>query len=470
MRQVVLRSRMVLTLLPDVARCWRAWPRLLVKQGLVVAVSGGVDSVVLLDVMSTLAREQGVHLTVAHAHHGLRDGEADADEALVREISVRLGWPCVTARLDVRGELERTKESIEMTARRLRHRFLARTARDVGAGAVALAHHADDQVELFLLRLFRGAGGEGLGGMSPEAPSAVDPGILLVRPLLGITKEALLAHATARGLEFREDASNRDISIPRNKARQVLLPWMREQVGPHLDRVLLRTAELIRADAECVDQLAEAWWASRRRRPFARLATAVQRAVVRRQLWELGVPVEFELVERLRRAESDQSAAGGRILQRDEKGEVRLVVPAGKFRDGDCHLHLGDRGSASLGGTRVEWRQVLGGSRRRGPPRESIEQFDAASLGSGIILRFWRPGDRFRPLGMARRAKLQDLFTNRKIPAAERRNRLVATTEAGEIFWVEGFPPGEAFKVGAATRRRVIWSWRRSNAGEALTG
>lgn len=439
----------------------KEWSRSLIAGGVVVGVSGGVDSMVLLDLLSHFARQRGLRLTVAHAHHGLRGVAADGDAEMVRQVTVRWGWDWVTTRLDVRGEGERTSESMEMTARRLRHRFLARTAREVGARAVALAHHADDQVELFMLRLFRGAGGDGLGGMAGQGTSPADPDICLLRPLLGVTKAELLDYAGAQGLEFREDASNQDSSIPRNHLRQTVLPWLREQVGAHLDRTVLRCAELVRADAECVEALASQWMSARRRRPFGRLPVAVQRAVIRQQLWDLGVPVDFEQVERLRLSESRQTVATGRLVQRNVMGRIQVSEPTGTFRKESRELPVLERGRTEFSGVTLTWRKVAGGGRRAGAARAGVEQLDADAVGERVVLRHWRPGDRFQPLGMPRATKLQDLFINRKVPAALRRSRLLGTTLSGEIFWVEGLPPGEAFKVSSTTRQRLVWSWQR---------
>lgn len=459
-------------LVDALAQCWSAWPRRVIAGGIVVGVSGGADSVALVSALSGLARKRGVALTVAHAHHGLRGADADADAVLVQQLAVRLGWAWVTARLNIRGEMNRTAESVEMTARRLRHAFLARTAREVGAAAIALAHHADDQVELFLLRLFRGAGGDGLGGMPALGPSPADPGITLLRPLLGVAKSELIQYVNDVGAEFREDHSNHDLAIPRNHLRQVVLPWLRDAVGPHLDQVIRRTAEIVGADAASVDALADTWLAARRPKAFSRLTTAVQRAVVRRQLWDLGCPVEFDLVERLRLTQTRQSAAAGRSLQRQATGRIqpaRAPAPADFQPEQQCIL-MGAQGTHTFAGVRLKWRvkpvKALPARAETGAP---LELFDAAAVGSQITLRHWQPGDRFQPLGFSRPTKLQNLFTNRKVPAAERRQRVLATTADGIIFWVEGLPPGERFKTRTETRSQLQWSWVRPAVIPAAT-
>ncbi|MEI6356636.1 MAG: tRNA lysidine(34) synthetase TilS, partial [Verrucomicrobiota bacterium] len=199
---------------------------------IVVAVSGGTDSIVLLDLFHRVAIRDGLHLVVAHANHQLRGEASDRDEAFVLGLAARLGHPAVSGRLDVRAEMARSRTSVEMSARKLRHAFLARTAAEHRASVVALAHHADDQAELFLLRLLRGAGGEGLGGMAWNSPSPADPSRTLVRPLLGLPKAELLAHLKAKRLESREDSSNEDRDILRNRIRHELLPVLERDFTP----------------------------------------------------------------------------------------------------------------------------------------------------------------------------------------------------------------------------------------------
>lgn len=417
---------------------------------------------VLLQVLTPLARERGVGLVVAHANHGLRGAESERDEAFVLAAATGLGWECVVQRLNVRDEMTRTRESLEMAARRLRHRFLAGTAREHGATAIALAHHAGDQAELFLLRLLRGAGGAGLGGMAAESPSPADPELRLIRPLLGFSRGEILGFATATGLEFVEDSSNQDVSLPRNRVRHALLPLLRRDFNPAVEDALVRAAELVGADAECVRELALKWLRSQRHQSFARLPVAVQRAVLREQLWRAGHEPDFELVERLRLAGQPVSLSPRETAARGVDGGVciRPVTPAADFSGFRRTLDLRrPRPFTRVDGTEIHWR-LAPATMPPTPPAKGLEQFDAGKVGRHVVLRRWQPGDRFQPLGLPAASKLQDLFVNRKIPVARRRGLLVATTRAGEIFWVESLPPGEKFKLTGRTRTRLVWEFR----------
>ncbi len=434
----------------------------------VVAVSGGGDSVVLLDLLHRWAAAEGWRLAVAHFHHGLRGREADADAAWVRRLARRLKLPCHVGRGDVRALARARGLSLEAAARQARHAFLAATARAIGAPKIALAHHADDQVETFLLRALRGSGSEGLAGMKWKAPSPADPALTLIRPLLDESRAALRAYARQAGLTFREDSSNRHTAQTRNLLRRRVVPWLR-RVQPALNEVLPRTMTLLGEEAECLLELA-ARWLKRRRPPFAALHPALQRRVVQLQVRRLGVEPDCALIESLRRQPGQplQATADLRLVL-EASGRVRTAPPppTGFPTPPGSEVPLDLRapsGTAHFEGLQVRWRLRLRrpGRTLRLEPRPGRECLDADRVGATVTLRHWRPGDRFQPLGLPRAAKLQDLFTNAKVPRAERHRHGVAVTEGGEIFWVEGLRPGEAVRLTPASRRVLEWSWSRA--------
>lgn len=430
---------------------------------LLVAVSGGADSMILLHTLHRLARRLSLQLTVAHGHHQLRGRAADADAALVEATAQALDWPSVSERLPVAEENALSGESLEMTARRLRHSFLARVARKHGISTVAIAHHADDQAELVLLRLLRGSGGDGLGGMAWDNPSPADSRIRLIRPLLDLPKTRLVAAAGDAGIPFREDRSNRDPRFLRNRIRNELLPRLERRFSPSIRELLVRTAELVGTDAAFVTQEARRWLAATSHSTFGSLHVAIQRAVLREQVRALGHEPGFALLERLRLSGESGEIAPGRCLYRADDGRIHAMSPASRkvFRTGELSLSLRPSGAShDFNGTRVVYRlrSVRASTRLRYDA--GTEFFSAPAVGSEVTLRHWRPGDRFQPLGFPRPAKLQDLFTNRKVPAERRRGLLVATTDTGTLFWVESLPPGELFKVTPTTRRILVWKWR----------
>jgi len=433
-------------------------------QRVLAAVSGGVDSMVLLYALDALAEKNRWHLAVAHFNHRLRGRASQADAALVRQTAKALGWPCFSGSGNVSGHARRMGISVEMAARQLRHEFLARTAREQKISIIALAHHADDQVELFFLRLLRGAGGEGLAGMKQRSPSPADSKITLIRPLIGFPKTELRAFAGTHSIRFREDATNFANDALRNRLRNELLPLLVENYQPGLAATVSRTMDIVGAETEFAAATARAWLAdTRRNRPaFARLPLAIQRQALQQQLAALGVNPDFELIEHLRREPKRPVSAGaGQFLLRESSGVVVWHQPPNrKFDAASLTLDLAATGTAEFAGKSFRWGHRSQRRFNRPRPQAGTETFDADKVGPVIRLRHWQPGDRFQPIGLPSAAKLQDLFVNAKVPARQRRERVVAATAGGVIFWVEGLRLGEPFKLTPATRRKLVWQWR----------
>ena len=446
-------------------------------QKILVAVSGGADSMVLLHVLHSLAKKNRWRIFVAHFNHRLRGRASDADEHLVGRTAGKLALPFYGGGADVKKFAAQGKISVEMAARKLRHEFLAKIARENKIPVVALAHHVDDQVELFFLRLLRGAGGEGMAGMKWRSPSSADKRIALVRPLLGFSKAEILAFARAKKNRFRDDATNFSSDFLRNRIRNGLLPLLRKHYQPGLAKTVLRLMEITGAETEFVGATASAWLA-KPEMAFEKLPVAIQRRVLQQQLAGAGVASDFELVERLRAAPGKLASVSSHLsIARDADGKIQLANsgghPEARFNADELKLKLSGRaGRAEFDGLEFRWAlKKFAGLRLRGeraasaapargrpPHRPGTEFFDADKLGGEIILRHWRAGDRFQPIGMRSPVKLQDLFVNAKIPAARRRGLVLAATAAGEIFWVEGLRIGEKFKLTPATERRLRWN------------
>jgi len=437
-------------------------------QKILVAVSGGADSVVLLHVLNSLAKKNRWEISVAHFNHQLRGRASDADEKFVRQAANNLRLPFFSERGEVARYSRQSKISVEMAARKLRHEFFARVAREQKIPLVALAHHADDQVELFFLRLLRGAGGEGLAGMKWRSPSPADKTITLVRPLLGFTKAELLKFARKNKIRFRDDATNCSTDFLRNRIRNELLPLLRKNYQPGLAKTVLRLMEITGAESEFVGETACRW---EHRHPagtalpgsgFDKLPVAVQRKVLQRQLADAGVVSDFELIEQLRKSPGKFVSVGSNLsVVRDVAGKLnRREHLADKFNAGELKFKLSGRaGRAEFGGRHFRWRVEPVKSFFRPQIGGGVEFFDADKIGGDIVLRHWRPGDRFQPISLPSAVKLQDLFVNAKIPAACRRGLVLATTAAGEIFWVEGLRIGENFKLTPATKACRAWRW-----------
>lgn len=300
----------------------------------VVGVSGGVDSVVLLDV---LRRAVMTPLVIAHVNHGLRGEASDADEAFVRALAVQYGCACETVHVDVAQRAQVEKASLETAGRQVRRAFFAEVAARHGASAVFLAHHADDQAETILMNLLRGAGLRGLGGMRERAACG---SLWLLRPLLGVRRQEIVAYAEARGLQWREDATNASREPLRNRLRHEALPFLSQLAGRDVVPLLGRSATLLAEEEAWLESLAAGELTRRQRQdgalpvaPLRALAVPLCRRVLRHWLRQAGVPdvgaAEVEAAWEVLASSSKPASAnlpGGRRVRRRE-GVLFLDTP-----------------------------------------------------------------------------------------------------------------------------------------------
>lgn len=452
---------------------------ILPKMPLVVGVSGGPDSLCLLDSLARL----GYAVHAAHFDHRLRP-ESGQDADVVRRVADGLGLPFALGSADVATHARSERLSVEEAARNLRYRFLFATARALGAQGIAVGHTADDQVETVLMHLLRGSGLAGLTGMSFRALlPAFDADLPVLRPLLGAWHSETLAYCQERGLPYVTDASNQDLTFFRNRLRHELLPLLADY-NPQIRPALWRMAQVLSGDAEILAQAEQAAWEGCLETAQAgvvifalgRLRACplpLQRRLLRRAVALLRPSlrdVDFESVSRA----VDFVRAPARSGQMDLlQGLVLLVEPGGA--DGRLLLLDATLGAAPStahwpqltedevalplpGELQLDsgWRLRAELSQRDQGPFTRVETaweawLDADISGPHLWVRRPRAGDRFQPLGMAgRTVKLSDFWINHKLP---RRARpawpLVCSGE--QIAWVPGYRMGHAFRVTPTT-------------------
>jgi tRNA(Ile)-lysidine synthase len=430
------------------------------------AVSGGPDSVALLHLLARLAPGLDLSLGVAHYDHGLRGAASRGDADFVADLALRLGLPCHHGRGDVRSAARRDKVSLQMAARKLRLQFLRDTCRQNAYTKIALGHTADDQVELFWLRLLRGAGLEGLKGMWPATPEG------LVRPLLAVGKAVLLAWLEKEALPYRLDASNLSRDYLRNRVRLDLLPHLSRSYNPRLAQTIWRTQALLQDDERYLDRDTAAAWD----RVAQRLAP---------DCYAMGLDLFFSLEPALQsrllrfgvaRLEADLTLTAPQVgalmaLARSEKSGGLISLREGvQVARAGRHLHLmkalpePPRQAATVlkdcpGGVESppgwRWRLTL----RPGPPGDlppppETAWLKAEALSLPLTVRGWRPGDRFWPQGAPGAKKLQDFLVDAKIPRWLRPH-LPLVASAGEIVWVAGLRVAEPVKLLPASREMV---------------
>ena len=330
------------SLVAAVDRALRASGAPLAGRRVVLGLSGGADSVALLDALVSLAGRHRFRVVVAHLDHGLRP-ESREDAAFCGRLCERLGVPLHTAEADVSARARRERGGLEQAARRERYRFLRRVRAETGAAMIVVAHNRDDQAETLLMRLLRGAGATGLGGMRPRVGR-------VLRPLLEVSREEVLAHLRHRGLGWREDPTNADLRYLRNRVRHELLPYLEARFNPALREGLARTAGLLAEEAAhlggeadaLLDTIARAEGASIVLDPsgLASAPPAVARVAVRQALRRAGglARVRAIHVERILALAHSKGSAGRRLPLpggrevRYRQGELRLGPRAGPPR------------------------------------------------------------------------------------------------------------------------------------------
>jgi tRNA(Ile)-lysidine synthase len=383
---------------------------------LLVMLSGGGDSVALLDV----ALRIGARVAALHVNYGLRDG-ADADEAFVAELCRRLGVPLHAERVELDDD-----GNLQERAREARYALAERRA----AGDYAAAHTASDQAETVLYRLAVSPGSRALHGMPARRGR-------LVRPLLAVTREEVRDYLRARGLEWREDPSNADRRFARARVRHSLLGALRE-VGPAAERTIAETARQVREEAEVLEAAVTAALEELGGGPAVSLAAlreqppAVRRLVLRRLAGDRPVPDSIlELGDR--GTKSVDLGDGLRAVA--EYGTVRFT--RADEAEAPTPVELSVPGRARFGDWEVE-------AVPEAPGDVSVRSDE---LGLQLSVRGWRDGDRMRPAGLGGSKTLQDLFTDRKVPRALRRTLPVVESQ-GRIVWVAGVAVDE--RVAAA--------------------
>lgn len=414
-------------------------------QGVLVAVSGGPDSVALLDLLHRLSASLGVWLHVFHMDHGLRGDASRADAEYVEQLAEQLSLPCTVVSL-ARGELKEQPGSLQANARAVRYEAMDRVARQVGAAVLALGHNRDDQAETVLMRMLRGSGTKGLAGIAPVRRTS---GLTYVRPLLDTARVEIEEYCHTRELFPRQDASNEAPAYLRNQIRLELLPHLATVYNPAVKENLAQIATVLRAEDDCLEELTNRA-ITRCRAPGEGVVLhgsvllteplALARRVVRRAArevmgtaFDLGLDAVTQVLDAAANSHGSRTfnLSGGltvtveygvcRFMQALPEAELQgvwPVVPGGVTVIPELHLVV-EEGSG-------------------GPVQGPFEAaFDADRLKGPLAVRLRRPGDRFWPAGMEGSKKLQDLLVDAKVPRSAR-GRIPLLVCGDDIVWVIG--------------------------------
>lgn len=441
-----------------------------------LAVSGGADSVALLHLLPPLCREAGITLKVLHLNHGLR-AESAEEESFVRQLCAASGTDFIVGHERL-ADQPTNGLSLEMAAREKRMEFFCRNAKELMLDAVATGHNADDVAETLLLRLTRGAGAAGLSGL--RAVSEVG-GCRLIRPLLAVAGQTLRQWLHERGLEWREDASNLDTAIQRNRIRHNLLPKLEEGCQPGVRARLCRTAELLRCDDLLLEELAA--------RELARMGAArpesasalpvsillqqplsLRRRILRQWLFSQvrQAPADFDSVEAIL-----DLCGQPRDWRRDFAANVTVVCRNGFLSASDSPPQepppplelLVDRQTPALWGDLeilLEHGAGIHDLAKGIGVYPAVCSLSAAMLaGCKLLVRARLPGDRISPTGLDGTKKIKDLLIDAKVPEHIRDTTPLLACD-NEVIWIPGYRIDRRFAVPSQTAPSVIVTIRRS--------
>jgi tRNA(Ile)-lysidine synthase len=430
---------------------------------ILVAVSGGVDSVVLLDLLANLNKEKKFFLLICHFNHKLRAFSADIDEKFVKDLAKNYGIKFYTDSSNVKDFAEKNSQSIEQAARTLRYTFFERLAKSMDIPYIALAHNADDSAETFIINLMRGTGLTGLSGI-PEQRT-VSKKSQIIRPLLKFKKVDLLNYAKQRNLKWHEDETNSLLLYTRNKIRLDLIPKLQNEFNESIIETINRTSSLIRsADAFIKDHLdiymKFVKWDKKSELLTIRISLLktcdeyIQGEIIQKSLEEHfhSRNLSLKVIERIINL-TDQSI--GSIVEINKKISVlrdRLnLVFYSRKEETETYLEIEKTGEHKIHNFTLKMTEV---NKRdiKFSNDKNIEFIDIDLLPVKLVLRNWNPGDNFIPLGMDGSVKISDFLVNNKISLLDKKNIILLSTKT-EIIWVCGLRINDKYKVNQMTTR-----------------
>jgi len=441
-----------------------------------VGISGGMDSVLLL----VLLAELGLEVHAAHVNYGLRAAESDGDEILVRELTTKLEIPLHVHSL---AKNSTPLSGIQEWARKVRYEWFGEIALQIGARTVLTAHHLDDQVETMLMNLGRGTGPVGLGAMSPERPLSRGSDVSLLRPLLNFKRSELADEAARRELTWREDASNTSPHFSRSSLRLEL----KQMPSRDYDELLEAGHTLSNSVRRVRDQIRSELNASQtKQEPTLQVADLLAAGdhlakwIVMEMITLLDphaprrTSIVDEVLKLLGSHAGKKVEVGGLVIWREreqlkfirsEAGTTDANTEAGK--DADAIAVSLTRATPWKNGTleflsyTEEDLPSLGELKRRSG-QKNVVFFDAGPTDTDFTIRAWRAGDRFQPFGMSGTKKIKAFLTDERVASSEK-NDIPVLLSGNEVVWVVGHRLDDRFKVSSATKRVVRCTWIPNN-------
>lgn len=433
----------------------------MLKRGerVLVAVSGGVDSTALLHLLADCASELKISLQVAHLNHLIRKGEAELDVKYVERISQNLGLPLTVEAIDVAAWAREQKKGLEESARILRYEFLERVAQKIGAHKIAVGHTADDNIETFLMRLVRGAGGLGLCGIPPRRDK-------IIRPLIKIWRRRIEDYVGELKLVPRRDHTNYETRYLRNLVRLKLIPQLKTY-NRNIKEILLNTTFLLTQDylfleeksEEALEQVARDGKLSieklKKVEPALRghlLRKAIEK--VKGSLSNLDFSHIQEILSKVGAAEKWELHLPDGVYALGNQRTLIFTLEKPKADKQPFAYRLPVPGEADVPELGIKIKAEVLDKPKKLETSSNVALLDFKTTEEELSVRSWQAGDRFSPLGMKGKKKLQDFFVDEKVPEEERGCIPIVESKKG-IVWVAGYRVDERAKVSEKTKQAV---------------
>ncbi len=424
------------------------------RQKIIVAVSGGIDSVVLLDVLVQLSFVWDLELVVAHVNHRLRGKESSNDEKFVRQLAKNYGISCSVEQVNTKEIAKKQKLSLQTAARNIRYSFFENLKKSLTADLIATAHNANDNAETMLMNVLRGSGIEGLTGIPFRRND-------IVRPLLHATRNDIERYAKKRKLNFREDSSNLNDDYTRNYLRRNILPKLERRLNPSLVETLLNESVIFRSNLDFINTQVDKVFVSivaitppRRadisvekliaQHPF------IRQMIVQRTLKELNIEPNFVVISSIIGLVTDQK---GKIVEINKQWAAERAVNDIRIRQAskakNFSYTIEKEGTIATEEFVFSIKKSAIPDNKRGHD-SSIEYIDASLIEFPIIVRSWQRGDAFVPLGMKGRKKVSDFFVDSKLSNTEKHTVPIIESD-GRVVWIAGHRLDDRFKLTSST-------------------
>ncbi len=425
------------------------------------ALSGGPDSVFLLTFLLKFRRKYKIDIAALHLNHMLRGRSADSDEKFCRNLCGVKKIPFYSVKADIKSEARKQKISVEEAGRQARYSFLQSAAEKNGYTKIATGHNLDDNTETVLLNLIKGTGLKGISGIPVKRGN-------IIRPLLGISKAEIRSYLLKNKVSSIADKTNLSNDYERNYIRNKIIPLLRKRLNPSLDEAVLRSSGIFRILASYIDRKTDEAAGivmendeiikiniDKLRMQDKELHTEIIRKIIERNFMAgLSFKDTMSVLSLLDKKTGAQVQLPGKISVIRERTYL-AVLEKSAFRNIELKINAGKR--CKLNGSYLlisEWKKkpVFNNDK-------NIEFIDGGRLGSEFIVRRWRPGDKFTPIGMKGTVKVSDFLNAEKVPSAARQARLVLTWN-NEIIWVIGSRINEKYKIKQETKR-ILRLWMK---------